>query len=270
MGHEIYQSQYSSDRSLSLGTYRILNVREKTAVQISEHDPTKVITWGQHKGENQQWFLQRSGHGYQLQNRQYDAYLAVSNTDNGGLVYASKYPTTWVFLKYQGNHILQLADKNRVLDLHCGSGHNGNVMHIFNQDGSHMPHRIWRLERLGQEELAGSREEIASKGKELLQLREELSNAKSGLSSLQSLLDRQEETISQLQRDLKSKEEALSYSYKLNEESIHLRSQNSILESKLSQQQAETAGLQTKVDRLEYLISQILGKPGNTSVRETS
>ncbi|KAH7343626.1 hypothetical protein B0J17DRAFT_643210 [Rhizoctonia solani] len=261
MGHEIYQSQYPSNNSLEPGTYRILNVRERTAVQISEHDPTKVITWGQHKGENQQWFLQRSGHGYQLQNRHYDAYLAVSNTDNGGLVYASKYPTTWVFLKYEGNYILQLADKNRVLDLHCGSGHNGNVMHIFNQDGSHMPHRIWRLERLGDDiynkELAGDREEITSKDRELLQLRDELSSAKRDLSNLQGLLDQREETISQLQRDLKSKEEALSYSYKLNEEFAHLHNQHSILESKFSQQQEETASLQAKVDRVEYLMSQV-------------
>ncbi|CAE6482454.1 unnamed protein product, partial [Rhizoctonia solani] len=260
LGHT-YQSPYPSDTTLEPGTYHILNAREGTAIQVSEHDPTHVVTWKQHDGESQQWFLQRSGHGYQLQNRYYDAYLAVSNTDNSGLVYASRYPTTWVFLKFDGNYIIQLADKNRVVDLHNGSGHNGNVFHIFNQDGSHMPHRIWRLERLsddvGNEELAEIKEEMANKNKDLLESQEELFSAKKELSESHTLLHQRDETIRQLQQDLKSKEEALSHAHKVNEESAHLRNQHSLLEYKLSQQQTETKGLQAKVDRIEYLISQV-------------
>ncbi|KAL5636748.1 hypothetical protein ACGC1H_000651 [Rhizoctonia solani] len=148
MGTQIYQSQYPSDKALEPGTYRILNARERTAIQVPEHNPTQIVAWKQHDEENQKWYLQRSGHGYQLQNRHYDAYLAVSNTDNGGLAYASRYPTTWIFLKYNENYIIQLADKNRVLDLHNGLGQNGNTIHIFHQDGSFMPHRVWKLERL--------------------------------------------------------------------------------------------------------------------------
>ncbi|KDN32970.1 hypothetical protein RSAG8_13941, partial [Rhizoctonia solani AG-8 WAC10335] len=270
---DIYQSPYPSDTTLEPGTYRILNAREGTAIQVSEHDPTHVVTWKQHDGEIQQWFLQRSGHGYQLQNSYYDAYLAVSNTDNGGLVYASRYPTTWVFLKFDGNYIIQLADKNRAIDLHCGSGRNGNVLHIFNHDGSNAntPHRIWKLERLsddvGNEDLAEIKEEMANQNKDLLESQEELFSAKKELSESHTLLHRRDETIRQLQQDLKSKEEALSHAYKVNEESAHLRNQHSILESKLSQQQTETKGHEAKVDRIEYLISQVMGKPdGSTSI----
>ncbi|KAH7343627.1 ricin B lectin domain-containing protein [Rhizoctonia solani] len=126
MGQEISHSQYPPDQDLEPGTYRIFNALAGTAIQISDHDPTKVVAWEQHSGENQQWFLQRSGDGYQLQNRRHGAYLAVCNTDNHALVYASRYPTTWVFLKSSGNYIVQFADRNRVLDLHNGLGHNGN------------------------------------------------------------------------------------------------------------------------------------------------
>ncbi|CAE6482459.1 unnamed protein product, partial [Rhizoctonia solani] len=97
---------------------------------------------------------------------------------------------------------------------------------------------------------------------ELSQLREEQSNAKEKLSELHDLLYRRDETIRQLQQDLKSKEEALSHAYKVNEESAHLRNQHSILESKLSQQQTETASLQAKMDRVEYLMSQMMSKSG--------
>ncbi|CAE6513766.1 unnamed protein product [Rhizoctonia solani] len=272
---QIYQSQYPADKALEPGFYRISNAREGTAIQVSEHDPTQVITWKRDDGENQQWYLQRSGQGYQLQNRYYDAYLAVFNTDNRGQIYASRYPTTWVFLKYNGNYIIQLADKNRALDLHCGSGHNGNVLHLYNQDGSHMPHRIWKLERLGND--AGNKEppeageETANINKELLQMQDELSSAKNELSELRSLLRQRDETIHRLQQDVKSKEEALNDANKANNEAAQLRNQHVLLESKLSHQQMEAAGLQAKVDRIEYLISQSTFKPdGSTNAESMS
>ncbi|CAE6513804.1 unnamed protein product [Rhizoctonia solani] len=269
MGTQIYQSQYPSDKTFEPGTYRILHAREGTAIQVSEHDPTQVVSWKQHSGENQKWYLQRSGHGYQLRNRHYDAYLAVSNTDIGGLVYASRYPTTWIFLKYNENYIIQLADKNRILNLDHGSGQNGNVIHTFNQDGNYMPHRIWKLERLsddaGREEPARLKAEIAKGTKELSQLQDELSSAKKEFSEFRTQLHQRDETINQLQQDLKFKEEALSHAYKVNDEFAQLRKQHVLLESKFSHQQTETASLQAKVDRMEYLMTQMMSKPsGNT------
>ncbi|CAE6513792.1 unnamed protein product [Rhizoctonia solani] len=250
---EISHSQFPPDQDLKPGTYRILNTLTGTAIQVSDHDPTKVVAWEQHDGENQQWLLQRSGEGYQLQNRRDRAYLAVCNTDNHALVYASRYPTTWVFLKSSGNYIIQFADRNRVLDLHNGLGHNGNEIHIWNVDGNNMAHRTWRLECLGgdpgNKELTGIQEEIANKNNELLQLQGELSTAKQELSDLHSLLYQRDETISQLQQDLKLKEEASSHAY----------------ESKISQQQTEIASLQAKMDRVEYLMSQMMSKPGGST-----
>ncbi|KEP53778.1 ricin-type beta-trefoil lectin domain protein [Rhizoctonia solani 123E] len=252
MGTQIYQSQYPPDNAFEPGTYRILHAQEGTAIQVSEHDPTQVVTWKQHSGENQKWYLQRSGHGYQLRNRHYDAYLAVSNSDNNGLVYASRYPTTWIFLKFNENYIIQLADKNQILNLDHGSGHNGNVIHIFNQDGTFMPHRIWKLERLsddsGREEPAKLKEEIAKKNKELSQLQDALSSAKNDLSEFRTLLHQRDDTIRQLRQELKSKEEALSHTYKAIEEFALLRNQYKLLESKFSQQQAEIASHQAKAD----------------------
>ncbi|KAH7343628.1 hypothetical protein B0J17DRAFT_184554 [Rhizoctonia solani] len=129
-----------------------------------------------------------------------------------------------------------------------------------------MAHRTWRLERLGDDfgdkELADSREEIANKDREVSQLRDELSKAKQELLELHTLLYQRDETIRQLQQDLQSKEPTFGRTREASEESTHLRKQHSLLESKLSQQQEETASLQAKMDRVEYLMSQMMGKSG--------
>ena len=54
MGQEISHERYPPDQDLTPGTYRIFNALTGTAVQVSDHDPTKVIAWEQHDGENQQ------------------------------------------------------------------------------------------------------------------------------------------------------------------------------------------------------------------------
>ncbi|CAE6413409.1 unnamed protein product [Rhizoctonia solani] len=205
---EIYLSQYTSDSNLEPGTYRVFNVRTATAIQISDHDPTRIVTWERHDGKNQQ-------------------------------------------------------------------------VHIWHTGEE--PHKIWGLERLGDnsgeeipsallavrkddfdakmelvnKELAERQERIAKKDRELLQLQDELSSAKGKFSELHNLLYKRDETIHQLQQDLKSKGDALSHAHKMNEESANLRNQHNPMESKLSQQQAETATLQSKMDRVEYFMSQV-------------
>ncbi|CAE6429270.1 hypothetical protein ACGC1H_000931 [Rhizoctonia solani] len=207
---EIYESKYSSDETLKPGIYRIFNVHTGSAIQVSDHDPTKIVAWEQHSRENQQWFLQRSGHGYQLRNKLRDAYLAVSSTDNHGLVYASRYPTTWVFLKFGGNYVIQLADRNRVLDLHHCSGHNGNEIHTWELGGINIPHKVWALDRLGGDPEAKPQERFTNKSEELLRFQDELSNTRQELSStrqefaeFRSALHQCNENIRQLQQDLK-------------------------------------------------------------------
>ncbi|EUC67711.1 ricin-type beta-trefoil lectin domain protein, putative, partial [Rhizoctonia solani AG-3 Rhs1AP] len=210
-----------SDKDLEPGAYQILNAHKGTAIQVSEHDPTQVVAWKRHDEENQQ----RSGDGYRLQNKHYvDAFLAASSTDNKGLVYASKYPTTWMFLLYNGNYIIQLADRNRVLDLYHGSGRNGTMIRIHKEDGTHMPRRIWRLKRLRSSGDCESKEP----------------------SKLRTLLHQRDDTIRQLRQELKSKEEVLSHAYKAIEEFALLRNQYELLESKLHNNKRRSQAVKQK------------------------
>jgi hypothetical protein len=109
------------EEELRPGTYRIVSGLTGTAIQVSDHDHTKVVAWERHDGESQQvcsldvqvhyypvadggnnmqkWFLQRSGDGYKFKNRRHGTYLAVCSTDIHSLAYAARYPTTWVLLK---------------------------------------------------------------------------------------------------------------------------------------------------------------------------
>jgi hypothetical protein len=54
MGQDIHDSPYPPDESLNPGTYRIFNPTAGTSIQMSYHDPTGVVTWENHGGENQQ------------------------------------------------------------------------------------------------------------------------------------------------------------------------------------------------------------------------
>ncbi|KAG9121392.1 hypothetical protein FRC07_002674, partial [Ceratobasidium sp. 392] len=63
--------------------------------------------------------------------------------------------------------------------------------------------------------------------------------------------------IRQLQQGAKDKEEAVSRVGKEDEEMLHLRKQQVQLEIDLSQQKVETASLQGKMDRVEYLMARM-------------
>ncbi|CAE6513761.1 unnamed protein product [Rhizoctonia solani] len=149
---------------------------------------------------------------------------------------------------------------------------NPTTISILNSDdsGEEIPSALLAVRKgdfeakmeLVNKELAERQEKIASQDRELSQLRDELSSAKGKLSELHNLLYQRDETIHQLQQHLKSKEEALGHAYKMNEESANLRSQHKLMESKFLQQQAETATLQSKMDRVEYLMSQMMCKSG--------
>ncbi|QRW23359.1 ricin-type beta-trefoil lectin domain protein [Rhizoctonia solani] len=241
MGQDIYNSPHPPDEDLKPGTYRIFNPTAGTAIQMSYHDPAGIVAWGKHGGENQQgaqrikWFLQRSGHGYQLQNRRYGTYLAVCDTNNGGLVYASRYPTTWLFLKYDNNYLIQIADKNRILNLYGCSRQNGTLIHIYNLDGTNMTHRIWGLERLGDgfgnDELVEIRDKVTNQNREMTQLREELTSAKQEIMELRGLLI-------QRYRDIRQQETAkdmASFPSEIDETPTDLYNQHKLLKAQLSQ-----------------------------------
>lgn len=285
-------SHFPVDQALQPGTYRIISGVAGTAIEVSNYDYNKIVAWQIHEGENQQWFLQRSGAGFRFQNRRHGTFLSVSSTDVQSLVYASRFPTTWIFLKRGDSYLIQYADNDRVLDLHNGWATNGNEIHI--RQGDETLCKIWRLERLSDDtgevlpdifqeegarlkrelhdkteslslkelELAEQREDVAEKTRELTRTKDELSKREHQLSEQRTLLSQREDTIRQLQQELKAKDEALYNTNKASEETTYLRDQQAHLQTKLSQQQNETAGLQAKMDRVEYLMSQMMGRDG--------
>ncbi|KAF8607890.1 hypothetical protein BDV93DRAFT_603647 [Ceratobasidium sp. AG-I] len=262
-------SNLQPELQLQPGTYRIVSGLTGTAIQVSEHDHSKVVAWEKHDGKNQQWFVQNSGGGYKLKNCQHGFYLAVPSTDIHTLVYASRFPMTWVLLKSGDCYIVQYADNNRVLDLHFGWASNGNEIHIWPADSN--GNKTWRFERISDdsgEELPevfrkeGSRlkQELDTKNQELVEMRKKLTEKDQSLVEKSSVLSRQEATIRQLEQDLKAKAEELAQVRQANSENLQLRSQQIQLQSELSQQQAETASLQGKMDRFEYLMAQMMKK----------
>lgn len=254
---------------LQPGRYRIVSGLTGTAIQVSEHDHSKVVAWEKHEGKHQQWFVQNSGGGYKFKNCQHGLYLAVPSTDIHTLVYASRFPMTWVLLKSGDCYIVQYADNNRVLDLHFGWATNGNELHIWPADNN--GNKTWRFERMGDdtgEELPdvfrkeGDRlkQELNAKNQELAETRKEVAQKDRELAEQSALLSRHKDTIRQLEQDLKAKAEELVQARQANSETIHLRNQQAQLQGELSQQQAETASLQGKMDRIESLMAQMMKK----------
>ncbi|KAG8694277.1 hypothetical protein FRC08_008589, partial [Ceratobasidium sp. 394] len=228
------------------------------------------------------WFVQRSGDGYRFKNCQHENFLAVANTDPHSLVYASRFPTTWVLLKVNDGYLIQYAGNNRVLDLHWGWGNNGNEIHIWPAVGENA-NKIWKFERLsddaGEELPASFRERadrltqdldtqtqnLARKDEKIALLEQELANLRREaeeenspkLAKLMDDLAQKDVVIRQLRQEVKEKDEALTRAGKENEEMSHLRKQQVQLQNELSQQQAETASLQGKMDRVEYLMARM-------------
>ncbi|KAG9122321.1 hypothetical protein FRC07_001365 [Ceratobasidium sp. 392] len=114
------------------------------------------------------------------------------------------------------------------------------------QQSTQKDERIASLER----ELADQRRDAEENGRALTKLMV-------GLAQKDRELAGKDEVIRQLQQDLQDKEEALSRASKENEEMLHLRKQQVQLEGDLSQQKAETASLQGKMDRVEYLMARM-------------
>ncbi|CAE6420180.1 unnamed protein product [Rhizoctonia solani] len=218
------------DETLSPGVYRIVSGLTGTALQVSEHDHTKVVSWQSlEKKESQQWYLERSGSGYKFRNQEHKGlYLSVASTDTHALVTASKFPSTWVFLKIGNRHGIKLADSDKLVDLHFGREANGTEVHIWPGDGSKK--QTWNLVRID-DEFMDKADRIVMLEKELIQLKDEMAGKN-------ELIAHHENTIRQLREDLKARE-------------------SSNLQARVSQQQTEIASLQSKVDRLEYILSQV-------------
>ncbi|KAF8607887.1 hypothetical protein BDV93DRAFT_519873 [Ceratobasidium sp. AG-I] len=251
---------FRPELQLRPGRYRIISELAGTAIQVSEHDHNKVVTWEKHEGENQQWFVQKSGSGYRFKDCQHGHYLAVPSTDNHALVYASRFPTTWVLLKSGDCHIIQYPGSKQVFDLHYGWKTNGNEIHLWHTGGDN--NTTWRLECIGDdtgEELPEPfLKEIDRLKQDLVEMRKDMTQKDRMLAEQAELLSRQESTILQLGQDLKSKSEELFQVRQGNEETIQLRKQQAELKDELLQQQAGAASLQGKMDRMEHFMAQMM------------
>ncbi|CAE6513777.1 unnamed protein product [Rhizoctonia solani] len=127
---------------------------------------------------------------------------------------------------------IKLAEDDKVIDLHFGRTANGTEVHIWPSNESKK--QTWRLIRVGDGVGESPQEKIPSLEslkKEVLQLKDEIKKKDQQIAGLEG-------TICQLKTDLATKKSS---------------------QAKLPQQQTEIASLQAKVDRLEYLVSQLRG-----------
>jgi len=253
-------SNLQPELHLQPGQYRIVSGLTGTAIQVSDHDHSKVVSWEKHERNNQKWFVQGSGSGYKLKNCQHGSYLAVSSTDIHSLVYASRFPTTWVLLKSGDCYIVQYADNNRVLDLHFGWGTNGNEIHIWPADNN--GNKTWRFEHISDdtgEELPevfrkeGDRlkHDLDAKTQELAEMKKGLAEKDRALAEQNALLSRQKDILSQLEQALKAKDS----------------NEGTNQQARLQEQQAEIASLKGKMDRFEYLMAQMMNKDNQRQTR---
>ncbi|CAE6467566.1 unnamed protein product [Rhizoctonia solani] len=267
----------SVDGTVEPGTYRIVSKLTGTVLQVSEHDCAKIVSWELvEKKESQQWYLQRSGGGYRFRNRKHnDLYLSVASTETHAFVTASRYPATWVLLKVGDHYGIQLADHDQLIDLHFGRSTNGNEIHIWPADGK--ANKTWALDRINddtgephQGKCAQLDEELANKKDRTDKLEKAFVEEKNRADRLEKTLihgkdraDRLEKTVTQLQHEVVKKDQQI-----IQQEDTIRRLQGDLearepshLQAKLSQQQDEIASLQAKIDRLEYLVSQVVNKP---------
>ncbi|KAG8742109.1 hypothetical protein FRC12_015432 [Ceratobasidium sp. 428] len=273
--------------ALQPGTYRIVSQVAGTAIQVSEHDHNKVVAWERHDRICQKWFVQSSGDGYKFKNCQHGNYLAVSSTDMHALVYASRFPTTWVLLKTNDGYLVQYADNNRVLDLHYGWKNNGNEIHIWPAGDN--ANKMWKFEHLSDEtgeelpasfkmqgdrltqDLYAQTQDLAQKGQRIASLERELVDQRREVEEKAQAIAKMAADLAQKDRDLVEKDTIIQRLHteakgekgetssvnREDEENSRLRKQQVQLQSDLSRQQAETASLQAKMDRVEYLMARM-------------
>lgn len=102
--------------SIEPGIYRIINVRDKTAITVPASSTNTVVGWktpnqpGQQvrhayfvllsnfHTEQNQWLLKYSEGGYHLSDCVYGRYMVVDGTKWGSKVYLGRYPILWEIL----------------------------------------------------------------------------------------------------------------------------------------------------------------------------
>ncbi|KAG7094027.1 hypothetical protein E1B28_007649 [Marasmius oreades] len=99
--------------NLKPGTYKIVNVKGGTAIDLSSEDGKSVIAFTEkYQGDsNQQWTFERLGAGYSIRNVRNGAYLSV-NLKNaiGQPIETSYYPVSWELVVFDSqNNIYRIG-----------------------------------------------------------------------------------------------------------------------------------------------------------------
>ncbi|KAF8607881.1 hypothetical protein BDV93DRAFT_519868 [Ceratobasidium sp. AG-I] len=198
MGHNF--SMYDSPSTdLKPGTYRIVNVASKTAIEALDKDRRKVVGWAssaQHD-KHQMWFVQRAGRGYQFKNCHFGTYFCVHSADSNTALCASAYPIAWVLHLVQGEDtfVLQLPGNDRILNLDNGSKDNGTKISL--QPTEDLPdRRRWRFEHISDE--SDTVDAVRSIRQELELLKQEHQSLKQEHQSLKREFQLQSEEIREL------------------------------------------------------------------------
>ncbi|KAJ1308064.1 hypothetical protein OPQ81_002130 [Rhizoctonia solani] len=157
---------YRLDSSLAPGTYRIVHDWTDKVLQLKDdNSKTLALQSLQQQGsdssfvENDHWFLLRSGDGFIFKHCRLGTYISglFSTAAGSQYVCATRYPTTWVIHKKEGDDakcgITIPLDPNESESerKYVGLGVTWAGLCIAPLSEKEDPDQVWRLERIGDE-----------------------------------------------------------------------------------------------------------------------
>ncbi|KAF8602549.1 hypothetical protein BDV93DRAFT_557325 [Ceratobasidium sp. AG-I] len=238
------------------GTYRITNVGGGTSIYVRDNG-WDAACWAKGGHKNQQWYLQRSGAGYQIKNCWNNTYLAVSETRDGARIFCGRFPTTWEFgqgSKDHNQYMIKIANNpGFAIDLrHYGASHNGNEIDLC-PVRDWLDCQKWRFEHLSDNTGDEAVVEIASKNKQIEGYKSQLAAKDAQLAQLTECLVSQNKELVSLRQanDLLRTQSIISPPAKLQNTSEHL-------EHEWSQQKKEENSLRESLESLEKRFTEMM------------
>ncbi|KAF9002109.1 ricin B lectin domain-containing protein [Cyathus striatus] len=142
-----------SDEIVEGGTYRLINVRSGTALDLSS-DNYLVHAWKAHNGGNQKWRLEKDDGHWTFSNVAIKGYLGIEgDAKNGARIVVVADPVHWDIWpdnEDQSVHRIFVPNYPRPgsnIDLDVGSHANGAKIHLWEQYPEHKQ-QVWRFERV--------------------------------------------------------------------------------------------------------------------------
>jgi len=131
-------------------TYRIINVKSGTALDLSGTDGHTISGWEAHDGDNQKWHAERINNQWAFRNRFNERYLGLSNSyefHQGNRLQGVEEPFGWNIFpdrEYGDGYRIFVPEHNANVDLDLGHEANGTKVHLWGQWNA--PQQIWRFE----------------------------------------------------------------------------------------------------------------------------